>query len=151
MHRRPGDRELAGRAGKRIGGRQTKTDVGDIIEGAPAVPGFFRFTHVHALGALSMIAVDSLAIRLVARTAARRMRGPFAAAIRCTADTAKADKRTRSKWSRVLRYAAAYKPDSEPLDQFVKRKGGINACAARFARRLGRVTAKRSKRRLTRG
>ena len=37
--------------------------------------------------------------------------GPFAALIRCTADPAKADKRTRSKWSRVMRYAAEYKPD----------------------------------------
>jgi hypothetical protein len=27
-----------------------------------------------------------------------------------------ADKRTRSKWSRMMRYAAAYKPDSEPLE-----------------------------------
>jgi hypothetical protein len=59
---------------------------------------------------------------------------PFAAVIRCTADPAKPDKRTRSKWSRAMRYAAVYKPDSEPLDQFVKRKGGINACAARFTR-----------------
>ena len=58
----------------------------------------------------------------------------FAWIIRCTADP---DKRTRSKWSRVMRYAAVYKPDSEPLDQFVKRKGGINECAARFTRRLG--------------
>jgi hypothetical protein len=64
--------------------------------------------------------------------------GPFAAVIRCTADPAKADKRTRSKWSRALRYAAAYKPDREPLGQFIKRKGGINACAARFSRWLGR-------------
>jgi hypothetical protein len=32
---------------------------------------------------------------------------PFAAIIRCTADPAKADKRTRSKWSRVMRYASA--------------------------------------------
>jgi hypothetical protein len=63
---------------------------------------------------------------------------PFAAIIRCTADPAKADKRTRSKWSRVLRYAAGYKPDSEPLHLFIKRKGGINACADRFSRRLGR-------------
>jgi hypothetical protein len=63
---------------------------------------------------------------------------PFAAVIRCTADPAKADKRTRSKWSRVMRYAAAYKPDSEPLDQFIRRKGGVNACAARFSRCLGR-------------
>jgi hypothetical protein len=64
---------------------------------------------------------------------------PFAAVIRSTADAAKTDKRTRSKWSRVMRYAAAHKSDSEPLDQFVKRKGGINACAARFTRRLGEV------------
>jgi hypothetical protein len=63
----------------------------------------------------------------------------FAAIIRCTADPSKADKRTRSKWSRVMRYAAAYKPDSEALDQFVRRKGGINACADRFSRCLGRV------------
>jgi hypothetical protein len=68
---------------------------------------------------------------------------PFAAIIRCTADPAKADKRTRSKWSRVMRFAAAYKSDSEPLDQFVRRKGGINACAARFSRRLGRGTRSR--------
>jgi hypothetical protein len=53
---------------------------------------------------------------------------PFAAVIRCTADPA---------WSRLMRYAAVYKPDSEPLGQFVKRKGGINDCAARFSRRLG--------------
>ena len=67
---------------------------------------------------------------------------PFAAIIRCTADPAKADKRTRSKWSRVMRYAAAYKPDSEPLEQFIQRKGGINACAARFSRWRGRGAAK---------
>ena len=57
---------------------------------------------------------------------------PFAAIIRCTADPAKVDKRTRSKWSRVLRYALAYKCHSEPLDQFIKCKGGINQCAARL-------------------
>ena len=69
---------------------------------------------------------------------------PFAAVIRCTADPAKADKRTRSKWSRLMRYAAAYKPDSEALDRFVKRKGGINACAARFSRCLGRRASART-------
>jgi hypothetical protein len=62
---------------------------------------------------------------------------PFASIIRCTADPAKADKRTRSKWSRLMRYAAVYKPDSERLEQFVQRKGGINACAARFSRSVG--------------
>jgi hypothetical protein len=76
---------------------------------------------------------------------------PFAAIIRCTADPAKADKRTRSKWSRVMRYAAVYKPDSDPLDQFIKRKGGINACAARFTWRMGRGAAMGSRRRWGRG
>jgi hypothetical protein len=63
---------------------------------------------------------------------------PFAAIIRCTSDPGKVDKRTRSKWSRVLRYALKCKSHSEPLERFIKRKGGINACAARFARCLGR-------------
>jgi plasmid stabilization system protein ParE len=64
---------------------------------------------------------------------------PFAGVIRCTADPAKVDKRTRSKWSRVLRYALQHKSHAEPLAQFVKRKGGINRCATRFARCLGRL------------
>jgi hypothetical protein len=63
---------------------------------------------------------------------------PFAAIIRCTADPAKVDKRTRSKWSRALRYALTYKLTSEPLARFMKRKGGINQCAAKFARHIGR-------------
>ena len=63
---------------------------------------------------------------------------PFAALILGTADRGKVDDRTRSKWSRVLRYAAEYKDLDEPLRDFIKRKGGINKCASRFARRLGR-------------
>jgi 3-methyladenine DNA glycosylase/8-oxoguanine DNA glycosylase len=63
---------------------------------------------------------------------------PFAAIIRCTADQAKVDKRTRSKWSRVMRYAAEYKTNVEPLATFIQRKGGINKCADRFTRCLGR-------------
>jgi hypothetical protein len=63
---------------------------------------------------------------------------PFASVILCTADRKKVDKRTRSKWSRVLRYAMAYKPVAEPLAAFVQRKGGINKCAARFTRCFGR-------------
>jgi hypothetical protein len=59
---------------------------------------------------------------------------PFAALILCTADPDKVDERTRSKWSRVLRYAAEFKDLDEPLRVFMKRKGGINECAARFAR-----------------
>jgi hypothetical protein len=76
---------------------------------------------------------------------------PFAAIIRCTADPAKADKRTRSKWSRVMRYAAMRKPDSEPLDRFIKSKGGINACADRFSRCLGWDAAKVNRNKFVRG
>jgi len=65
---------------------------------------------------------------------------PFAAVVICTADPDKVDDRARSKWSRVLRYAAEYKDLDEPLRNFIKRKGGINKCASRFTRRLGRGT-----------
>jgi hypothetical protein len=58
---------------------------------------------------------------------------PFAAVIRRTADPAKVDKRTRSKWSRLMRYADGHKLKPEPLDRFAKRKGGINKCVARFS------------------
>jgi hypothetical protein len=63
---------------------------------------------------------------------------PFAAIIFATADPKKVDRRTRSKWSRVMRYAMEYKPVGEPLAAFVQRKGGINKCAGRFTRCLGR-------------
>jgi hypothetical protein len=67
---------------------------------------------------------------------------PFATVIFCTADRKKVDYRTRSKWSRVLRYAAEYKDLDEPLAAYIKRKGGINKCAGRYARRLGRGGSK---------
>lgn len=60
---------------------------------------------------------------------------PFAAIIQCTADPAKVDYRMRSKRSRALRYSARFKRQKETLTGFMKRKGGINACATRFARR----------------
>jgi hypothetical protein len=63
---------------------------------------------------------------------------PFAAVIFCTSDPDKVDERARSKWSRVLRYAAEFKDLDEPLGDFIVRRGGINRCAAWFARRLGR-------------
>jgi hypothetical protein len=63
---------------------------------------------------------------------------PFAAIILATADRQKVDKRTRSKWSRVFRYAAEYKTNAEPLAAFIQRKGGINKCAERFTRCVGR-------------
>jgi hypothetical protein len=67
----------------------------------------------------------------------------YAAMIRCTADPARADKRTRSKWSRVLRYVKMQKDEKEALAEFVKRKGGINECNARYGRCLGRLAASR--------
>ena len=67
----------------------------------------------------------------------------YAAMIRCTADPARADKRTRSKWSRVLRYVNMQKDEKEPLAKFIKRKGGINECNARYGRCLRRLAARR--------
>jgi hypothetical protein len=55
----------------------------------------------------------------------------FAVVIYCTAP--QVDQKSRSKWARALRYAAANKPDDEPIKKFIKRKGGINACASRYA------------------
>jgi hypothetical protein len=57
---------------------------------------------------------------------------PFAAIIRCTADPDRVDKRTRSKWSRVMQYVTAVKDQAEPFQTFVERKGGINMCASRY-------------------
>jgi hypothetical protein len=67
----------------------------------------------------------------------------YAAIIRCTTDGQRVDKRTRSKWSRVLRYVAMQKDASEPLTAFIKRKGGINECVARYGRYLKRLAASR--------
>ena len=69
-----------------------------------------------------------------------RIGEPFAVAIYCIAP--KVDKKSRSKWARALRCAAATKPDDESIRKFIKRKGGINACASRYAgyaRRAGKV------------
>ena len=81
------------------------------------------------------------ALRLRGHNSAREPE-PFAAVIYCTADHDKVDNRTRSKWSRVLRYAAEFKDMEESLRDFIKRKGGINECAARYTRRLGRSKSK---------
>jgi hypothetical protein len=80
--------------------------------------------------------------RAISRKAGRPVKHvpePFAAIILCTTDPEKVDYRMRSKWSRALRYAAKYKRLEESLSVFIKRKGGINKCAARYALRLGRV------------
>jgi hypothetical protein len=63
---------------------------------------------------------------------------PFGVVIFCTSDRDKVDSKMRSKFSRVLRYAEEFKRIDETLRDFIKRKGGINKCASRYARRLGR-------------
>lgn len=62
----------------------------------------------------------------------------YAAVIMCTADPKKMDNKMRSKISRALQYGAKFKPEMELLQDFLRRKGGINKCAARYSRRLRR-------------
>ena len=62
---------------------------------------------------------------------------PFGIVIFCTADSKIVDAKTRSKWSRVLRYAARAKPPGQRLTDFVKSNGGLNECARKFARIAG--------------
>lgn len=72
---------------------------------------------------------------------------PFAAVIFCTSAAHTVDAKTRSKWSRALRYAERFKPDTQSLAQFIKSKGGINECACLVVRsrsRNGENTLKRS-------
>jgi hypothetical protein len=84
------------------------------------------------------VAYARRALQMKGHPASAQSPEPFAVLILCTADGDKVDYRTRSKWSRVLRYAAEFKRWDESLTAFIKRKGGINKCAARFTRRLGR-------------
>jgi hypothetical protein len=62
---------------------------------------------------------------------------PFAAVIRCTSER-NVDNKTISKWARALRYAAHCKKPRAQLKTFFKKMGGINACAERYARYMGR-------------
>jgi hypothetical protein len=59
---------------------------------------------------------------------------PFGIIIFYTADPKIVDVKTRSKWSRVLRYAAQAKLASQHLTDFVKSNGDLNECAGKFAR-----------------
>jgi hypothetical protein len=63
---------------------------------------------------------------------------PFSVIIFCTSDRDVVDAKTRSKWSRVLRYVQRFNRKRKGFKTFIKDKGGINACASRFAARLGR-------------
>jgi hypothetical protein len=63
---------------------------------------------------------------------------PFSVIIYCTSDPNVVDAKTRSKWSRVLRYVQRFNGKGNRFKTFIKTKGGINGCASRFAARLGR-------------
>ena len=62
---------------------------------------------------------------------------PFAAVIRCTCDD-EIDSKTISKWARALRYVAHCKAPQMRLKKFMKKAGGVNACADLYARYFGR-------------
>ncbi len=72
------------------------------------------------------------ALKLAGRANRTQKVEPFAIVILCTSDPHKVDAKTRSKWSRLLRYADQFKPDGERLADFVKSQGGINQCAAQW-------------------
>jgi hypothetical protein len=79
--------------------------------------------------------VDSLILALRLRPNPPQMKPEaFSIMIFCTADPNVVDAKTRSKWSRVLRYARKAKPAEQSLTEFIKSNGGINECARRFAR-----------------
>ena len=63
---------------------------------------------------------------------------PFSAVIRCTSDD-NADGKTISKWARALRYVARCKEPGTRVRAFMKEVGGVNACADRHAKYLGRI------------
>jgi len=62
---------------------------------------------------------------------------PFAVVMRCTCEK-KLDRKTISKWSRALRYAARSKKPRVRLIPFIKSRGGINGCAGLYAEHFGR-------------
>ena len=61
---------------------------------------------------------------------------PFTAVIRCTCDD-EIDSKTISKWARALRYVAHCKRPEMRVEAFMKRVGGVNACADLYSRRFG--------------
>lgn len=63
---------------------------------------------------------------------------PFAAVIAASVAPGRLDRRQLSKYARALRYAAVRECRAKKLKGFIKDRGGINGCAARFNRRLRR-------------
>ena len=59
----------------------------------------------------------------------------FTAVIRCTSEDI--DSKTVSKWARALRYVAHCNVPRTRLKTFMKKAGGVNACADLYARDYG--------------
>lgn len=59
---------------------------------------------------------------------------PFAAVINCTSSRKVIDGKLRSKYVHALMFARKYKSPEEPLGEFIRRRGGINAAAAELSR-----------------
>jgi hypothetical protein len=59
---------------------------------------------------------------------------PFAAIISCTTSRKVVDVKARSKWARALMFAEKDKSAGESLEEFIRRHGGINSCAAELSR-----------------
>jgi hypothetical protein len=74
------------------------------------------------------------ALRATGHRTTIRSLEPFAVVIFCTSDPRIVDAKTKSKWSRALRYCEGFKPDNQILGQFIKANGGINEVAARFSK-----------------
>jgi hypothetical protein len=74
------------------------------------------------------------ALKVAGRANRVRNIEPFAVVILVSSDPRKVDAKTRSKWSRALRYATRFKPDTQGLGQFIKSQGGVNECADLFGR-----------------
>jgi hypothetical protein len=62
----------------------------------------------------------------------------YALIIRVAAGSDGVDRKQSSKLSRVLRFAAEFKPERVSLRVFIQARGGLNEVAALYARRLGR-------------
>jgi hypothetical protein len=62
----------------------------------------------------------------------------YALIIRAAAGSDGVDRKQSSKLSRVLRFAAEFKPERVSLRVFIQARGGLNEVAALYARHLGR-------------
>jgi hypothetical protein len=71
---------------------------------------------------------------------------PYTPLLTAAAHPKKIDRRTLCKWASIMIYADYYKSPAVSLARFVRKRNGINACAALYTRRLGRKSKLAKKR-----